>query len=77
MDIGHREVGAKRPLNGVRNTVSKKILLSKAKFAQKLFFLRAAILHPLLVKVFKSETTFLHSMKILHRGYTESLDRFG
>ena len=33
------------------------IPLSKAKFAQKLIFFCAAILHPLLVKVFKSETT--------------------
>ena len=37
LDIGLREVGAKRPLNGVRNTDTKKILLSKAKFAQKQF----------------------------------------
>ena len=47
---------AKRPLNGVRNTDTKKILLSKAKFAQKQTFFRAAILHPLLEKVFQSET---------------------
>ena len=35
LDIGLWEVGAKRRLNGVRNTNTKKILLSKAKFAQK------------------------------------------
>ena len=37
-DIGLWEVGAKRPLNGVRNTDAKKIMLSKAKFAHKLIF---------------------------------------
>ena len=40
LDIGFREVGAKILLNGVRNTDTKKILLSKAKFAQNLYFLR-------------------------------------
>ena len=59
LDIGLREVGAKQPLNGVRNTNTKKILLSTAKFAQKLFFC-AAILHPLLIKVFEPETTSFH-----------------
>ena len=39
----------KRPLNGVRNNDTKKILLIKAKFAQKHFFC-AAILPPKLVK---------------------------
>ena len=38
--IGPREMGAKRPLKGVRNPNSKTILLSKAKFTQKHFFLR-------------------------------------
>ena len=42
LDIGLREVGEKRPLNGVRNTDTKKFLLSKAKFTQKqTFFLRS------------------------------------
>ena len=35
LDIGFWEVGAKRPLNGVRNTEEEKILLSKAKFVSK------------------------------------------
>ena len=39
LDIGLWEVGAKRPLNGVRNTDTKKNLISKAKFAQKQIFL--------------------------------------
>ena len=38
LDIQLWEVGAKRPLNGVRNNNIKKILLSKAKFAQKQTF---------------------------------------
>ena len=50
--------GVKIPLNGVRNADTKKVLLSKAKFAQKQFFCCAAILHPLLEKLFISETTF-------------------
>ena len=57
--MGLREVGAKRPVKGVRNTNTKKILLNKEKFAKKKLFLRGD-LHPLLVKVFKSETTSLH-----------------
>ena len=36
--IGLWEVGANRPLKGVRNTNTKKILLRKAKFSQKLTF---------------------------------------
>ena len=40
LDIGNGEMGAKRSLNGVRNNNTPKILLSKAKFAQKLTFLR-------------------------------------
>ena len=41
LDVGLREVGAKRLLNGVRKTDTKKILLSKAKFAPKqIFFAR-------------------------------------
>ena len=59
MDIGLLEVGAKRPLSKLRITDTKKNLLSKAKFSPKLFFC-AAILHPLLVKVYKSETTTFH-----------------
>ena len=35
LGIGLREVGAKRPLNRVRKTNTNKILLSKAKLAQK------------------------------------------
>ena len=35
LHIGLCEVGAKKRLKGVRNTNTKKILLSKAKFAQK------------------------------------------
>ena len=58
--MGHLDVGAKRLLNGVRNTDTKKILLSKAKFAQKQNLFCAAILYTLLVKVFKSETTSFH-----------------
>ena len=34
-----KEVGAKRPLNGIWNTNTKKILLSKAKFSKNLLFL--------------------------------------
>ena len=41
------------------STDTKKILLSKAKFAQQLLFC-VAILQLLLVKVFKSETTSFH-----------------
>ena len=62
-----------------KNTVKRsekrryqKILLSKAKFAKKQFFCCTAILHPLLEKLFKSETTFsllfpkdFESLKIL------------
>ena len=59
-DIGAQEMGAKRALNQVRNTYTKTILLSKEKIAKKLFFV-AAVLHPLLVKIFKSETTYFHS----------------
>ena len=55
LDVGVWEVGTKIPLNGVKNTDIIKILLRKAKFAQKQFFC-AAILKPLLVKFFKSET---------------------
>ena len=33
-----QEVEAKRPLNGVKNTDTKKILLGKAKFAKKTLF---------------------------------------
>ena len=41
LDIGLWEVGAKRSLNGVRNTYAKKILFSKAEFAQiQTFFAR-------------------------------------
>ena len=40
MDIGLQAMGSKRPLKGVRNTNTKKVLLSRAKFAQKPFFLR-------------------------------------
>ena len=47
-DIGRQGVGAKRPFNGVKNTTTKKILLSKAKFDKKNFC--TAILHSLLVK---------------------------
>ena len=57
LDIGLWELGAKRPLNEVRNTDTKKILLRKAKFAFKKF---AAILHLLIEKLFKSETTSFH-----------------
>ena len=64
LDIRIWEVGAKRPLTRVRNTFTKKILLIKAKFAQKQTFLCAAILHPLLFKVFKSETTSLHYISL-------------
>ena len=39
LDIGLQEVGAKRPLNVVRNNNIKTILLSKANFSQKLTFL--------------------------------------
>ena len=53
-------MGAKRPLKGVRNTDTKTILLSKTKFAKKQFFFCAMILHPLLEKVFKSDTTSFH-----------------
>ena len=38
LHIGLLEVGEKGPLNRVRNTDSKKMLLSKAKFGWKLFF---------------------------------------
>ena len=51
-------MGAKRALSQVRNTDNKKIPLSKEKFAKKLFFLQP--LHPLLVKVCKSESTSFH-----------------
>ena len=37
--IGLWEVGAKRPLKGVRKTNTKKILLRKAKFSKKITFL--------------------------------------
>ena len=40
LDIRLKDVGAERPLNRVRNTDTKKILLSKAKFALKQFFAR-------------------------------------
>ena len=60
LDVGLQEVGAKKTLNGVGNTDTKKILLSKAKIAQKLFFFCRATLHPLFVKVFESETTNFH-----------------
>ena len=58
--FGHwtSENGVKRPFKGARNTVTNKILFSKAKFTQKQTC--AVILHPLLVKVFKSETTSFH-----------------
>ena len=52
LDIWLQEVGAKRALNGVRNTNTKKTLLSTSKSAQKPTFFWAATLHPLLVKVF-------------------------
>ena len=52
--------GGKRPFKGVRNTNTKEILLSKAKLAQKQTFFCAVILHPLIVKVFKSETNLLN-----------------
>ena len=60
LDIGLWEVGAKIALNGVRNTNTKKILLSKARFAQKLTYFSVAILHPLLVKNVKLDTTSFH-----------------
>ena len=46
----------------------QKVLLSKAKFAPEQYFFWAAILHPLLVKVFKSEITSFHyfSSRILN-----------
>ena len=47
LDIGLQEVGEKIPLNRVRNTDTKKILLSKEKFAPKQTFFCATILHPL------------------------------
>ena len=46
--------------NGVWNTDTKKILLTKAKFAPKQTFFCAAILHQLLVKVFVSGITSFH-----------------
>ena len=59
LDIGLREVGAKRPVNGVRTTHTKKILLRKANFAQKQFFLRGDCT-PFNRKIFNSETTSFH-----------------
>ena len=59
LDIWLREVGAKRPLNGVRNTVTEKILLSKAKFAQKLIFFCAQGLKTLYYWKFSSLTPLL------------------
>ena len=79
LDIGLWEVGARRPLNRVRNTDTKKILLSKAKFAEKLTLFCAAIFHPLLKKVFKSETTslFYFSPRIanLQKVWTSDLSK--
>ena len=68
LDIGLQEVGAKTVKRSEKHRCQT-ILLSKAKFAQKqTFYLAAilqtlfcaAILYPLLVKVFKSETTSFH-----------------
>ena len=48
--------GGNRPLKGVRNTKTKKILLRKATFAKKITFF-VTIFYPLLVNFVKSETT--------------------
>ena len=74
LDIGLREVGAKRPLNGVRKTDTKKILLSKAKLTQKQFLFFAAILHPLLVKVSQIWDHFFPLLFLKDSEYLESLD---
>ena len=62
LDNGLWEVGAKRPLNGVRNINTKKTLLSKAIFTQKqyffvrqfytLYYLKISNLRPLLSSTF-------------------------
>ena len=38
LHIGLQDAGAKKTLNGVRNIDTKKIVISKAKFAQKQTF---------------------------------------
>ena len=58
-DIGLWEEDAKRPLNLVRNTNTKKILLSKAIYPKNKIFLHGDF-PPLLVKILKSETTSFH-----------------
>ena len=59
LHIGLRKIGAKIPLKGVRNTNTRKTCSVRQNSPQnKLFF--TAILHPLLIKVFQSETTSLH-----------------
>ena len=59
LDIRLQEVGAKRPLNWVRNTDTKKSCSVWQNLPKNNFFC-AAILHPLLLKVVKSETTSFH-----------------
>ena len=67
LDIELREVGAKRPLNGLRNTNSRKILPTKQTF------FCAAILQPLLV-FFLSETTSFHYFFPKDSEYLKILD---
>ena len=52
--------GASRQLIGVRYTATKKSCSERQNSTKKIFFFCAAILHPLLLKVFKSETTSFH-----------------
>ena len=60
--FGHctSERGGKKTVNRSEKHQYKKTLLSKAKFARKTNFFCAPLLHPLFVKVFKSETISFH-----------------
>ena len=68
LDIGFWEVGEKRLLNWVRNTNTKKILLSKAKLAEKLFFLRGNFT-PFNSKIFQ---IWDHFFITFHQGFQVS-----
>ena len=63
-------MGAKRPASGLRNTDTKKILLSKAKFAQKQYFFGAAIFTPFISKSFQ---IWDHFFSLLFPKDSESL----
>ena len=67
LDIGLLEVVVKRPLNGVRNNNTKKILLSKAKFAQKQTFFARRFYIEFIVNIWK---TSIKKSILLRQFYT-------